>query len=278
MTERFTFGIPLIARTAANHWQIVEALLELTLLSVRAQTDQDFRVIIAGHDRPRFASNLAFDFIEATWAPEAVRADNLDSGRKKTAISQKVAEDGGGLLMFLDADDWADRRLVETARRTIEPHHVGGIITSGCAVDIRGLKSVPVPGDLFEQDFHRLCGSSIVARLDPAATSPVRRNPLGPMHEHYRWIEACRENQVEWRNLDVLGSYTINTAANHSEQYGHFSNWRREFTSLVARDGQPLRRGFLAGFGLTLEHVERVGSLIDEVVLREYGACMRSDQ
>ena len=33
--EPFTFGIPLIARAATRDWPLVEALLDLTLTSVR---------------------------------------------------------------------------------------------------------------------------------------------------------------------------------------------------------------------------------------------------
>ena len=51
--EPFTFGIELTARGNAHDWSLVESLLDLTLTSVRAQTDQDFRIIVAGHDRPR---------------------------------------------------------------------------------------------------------------------------------------------------------------------------------------------------------------------------------
>ena len=50
--EPFTFGIPLIARAAAQDWPLVQALLGLTLRSLAGQGDRDFRVIVAGHERP----------------------------------------------------------------------------------------------------------------------------------------------------------------------------------------------------------------------------------
>src|SRR6266571_3107223 len=128
-SEPFTFGIPLIARSAARNWPLVEALLELTLTSVRGQTDQDFQIVIAGHDRPHVPlDDTRTTFIAADWPAEAVRADNLDSGRKKCAINELVLERGGGLLMFLDGDDWVDVDLVETARTMIGPDHIGGLI------------------------------------------------------------------------------------------------------------------------------------------------------
>ena len=79
MSEAFTFGIPLIARSSARDWPLVERLLGLTLASVRAQSEGDFRVLVVGHDRPNGADT--FDFVQVDWPPEDVRADNLDSGR-----------------------------------------------------------------------------------------------------------------------------------------------------------------------------------------------------
>jgi hypothetical protein len=97
VSEPFTFGIPLIARSASRNWPLVEALLELTLTSVRSQTDQDFQIVIAGHDRPDLSlDDLRTTFIAADWPAEAVRADNLDSGQKKHAINQRVLARGGG--------------------------------------------------------------------------------------------------------------------------------------------------------------------------------------
>ena len=143
--EPFTFGIPLIARAAAGNWALVEALLDLTLTSVRAQSDPDFRIVIAGHDWPQIPLDAErTTFIPAGWPAEPVRPDNLDSGRKKHVIEQHVLANGGGLLMFLDADDWVDIRLVETARRMIGPNHVGGLIDRVGYHTFGGAKTVAI--------------------------------------------------------------------------------------------------------------------------------------
>ena len=83
----------------------------------------------------------------------------------------------------------------------------------------------------------------------PATVSD--RDPFAVLHEHYRWIETCREHDVAWRNLDLVGSYTINTSVNHSEEHGPFADWRREFAVGVARDGDEADDGFLGRFGLS---------------------------
>ena len=257
MKERFTFGIPLIAKASARDWPLVERLLALTLASVAAQTDAEFRVLIVGHDRPDIDATV--DFVEADWPPEAVRADNLDSGRKKTVICEHVLARGGGLLLLLDADDWVDRRLVEVARATILSHEIGGVVTSGFATDLRSLRSIPIPhAGLFDREFHRLCGSSIVARLDATAQDGLRRDPFAVLHEHYRWIETCREHGVAWRRLDVTGTYVVGTSANHSEEHGPFADWRRAFADGIARDGEPADEDGLARFGLTRNRIRSV--------------------
>lgn len=257
VSEPFTFGIPLIARAAARSWPLVEALLDLTLTSVRGQTDQDFRIVIAGHDRPDLAIDDArTSFIAADWPAEAVRSDNRDSGRKKHAINELVLERGGGLLMFLDGDDWVDMKLVETARAMIGPHYIGGIVDTGFATDFGNLRSAAIPHPrIFDGEFHRVCGSSTVARLTPDDPNPLRRDPYKILHEHYRWIEVARECGAALVRLRVSGNYLINTSENHSELHGPYTGWRRGFVEAVSREGNDINDAFTARFGLRLAQI-----------------------
>ncbi|WP_102959838.1 glycosyltransferase family A protein [Mangrovicella endophytica] len=256
----FTFGIPLIAREATRNWPLVEALLGLTLRSVAAQTDADYRVVIAGHDAPSCVDDdPRITFLPADWKAEPVRADNLDAGRKKHAINAHVAAEGGGFLMFLDADDWIDTRLVATCRAGITAEHVGGIVTTGFAVDAQGLKAAPIPHPaIFDQDFHRICGSTTIARIEPGSDDPLRRDPHAILHEHYRWIEVAAEHGGQVARLDLLGAYLVNTSQNHSETHGPFADWRRSFTAAVSHEGEPVDDAFAARFGLTRDAIAAV--------------------
>lgn len=254
-TEPFTFGIPLIAGTSAQNWPLTEALLDLTVVSLQAQTDRDFRIVIAGHDKPRLPARQAdVVFLEADWPAQAVRPDNLDSGRKKHAINQHVLRNGGGLLMFVDADDWVHVRLVEASRTLLGPDHVGGVIECGFATDLRSWRTLPIPHPaVFNHGFHRICGSSTVVRLRPDHPDPFRRNPHTVLHEHYRWKEIARERAATWACLPVCGNYVINTSVNHSEIHGPFASWRRLFNESVRREGEKLDEAFLGQFGLSME-------------------------
>ncbi len=249
-TEPFTFGIPLIARAAAADWPLVEALLALTLRSLAGQGDRNVRVIVAGHDRPEIDSPVPFEFLQAQWPVEAVRADNLDRGRKVQAINEAVLAGGGSLLMFLDADDWVDTRLVSSARATILPGQIGAVIDRGYAIDLCGGRALPIPHAVFDKSFDRLCGSSVVARLDPDAPDALHRDPYATLHEHYRFADLAREHGALCRPLDVLGAYVVNTSANHSEVHGPFAAWRRSLNEAIMRDGSPTNDRWLSRFGL----------------------------
>ena len=104
--EQLTFGIALIPKASARNWELVEALLELTLESVLAQTEQGFRVVLVGHERPdSLPHDARFTFLQADWPVQPPGRDNEDSGRKKYLISEFVLAQGCGLLTLLDADD-----------------------------------------------------------------------------------------------------------------------------------------------------------------------------
>lgn len=259
----FTFGIALIARQRARDWQLVEALLELTLASVRAQSDPDFEVIIAGHDRPdAMPDDPRFRFLQVPWPAGRPDEHNSDGGMKKAYIGDDLLRHGGGLLMLLDADDWVDRRLVEAARARIGPDDVGGLIENGWALDLPTLRTLPLPHDLaFDIAFHRICGSSVVGRLDPAAVEPVRRDPCRALGSHHRWPEAARAAGVRLAQLPVAGSYLINTSENHSETHGAHAGWRRALAARVADHGAVLDAPLARRFGLELAAIGRLAEL-----------------
>lgn len=256
----FTFGIPLISRRGARNWALVEALLGLTLASVFAQTDQDFRIVLAGHDRPRsLPDDPRVTFLEADWPADSPRADNLDSGRKKHAINAHVLARGGGLLMFLDADDWVDVGMVAVSRSRIGLRHVGGLVAEGYATDLRTLRAAPLPhARVFDRAFHRICGSSTVLCLRPEEDHPLRRDPHADFHEHYRWPEIAAAHGVELAQLPVIGNYLVGTSENHSEVHGPFADWRRAFTEAVNREGEAIGGASAARFGLGLAAIRAV--------------------
>ena len=254
----FTFGIALVPRALARNWTLVETLLNLTLASVRAQTDAKFRVIIAGHDRPR--TNMDGDprmsFLPADWPVQETGPNNDDSGRKKHAINDYVLAQGGGLFMLVDADDWVDRDTVAAARARIGPEHVGGLIQAGAILDFQSqrMAALPHPG-IFPGAFHRLCGTSTVALLRPDEADPGRRDPFSILRSHHQWLEVAQEYGLQLANLPISASYLINTSENHSDIHGPHLAWRRTLTAAVNGQGRVLDDTLAAPFGLSAASV-----------------------
>ncbi len=255
--EPFTFGIALIPRASAQNWRLIEALLDLTLTSVRAQRDPDFRVVIAGHDRPRsIPDDARFTFVEVDWPVQGPGPNNADSGRKKHAINDMVLARGGGLLMLLDADDWVHVQLVEAARAMIGRDQIGALIERGLITDFRTLRAATLPHPrVFGGEFHRVCGSSAVARLRPEAADILRRDPWNVLGSHHQWVEVAREHGAELARLPVSGDYVINTSENHSEVHGPYAAWRRTLTANVNGEGSPLDDALAGQFGLSLGQI-----------------------
>jgi hypothetical protein len=257
----FTFGIALMPRLLARDWALIEALLDLTLASLRAQTDPDFRVIIAGHDRPRTAmdNDPRLSFLPVDWPVQATGPHNDDSGRKKHVLNDRVLAQGGGLFMLVDADDWVDRGTVAAARAGIGPEEVGGLIEAGAILDFQTRRIAPLPHpNIFAGEFHRLCGTSTVACLRPDAAVPIRRDPFSTLRSHHQWLEVAREHGVRLARLPVAAAYLINTSENHSDLHGPHLDWRRTLMAAVNLQGLDLDDALTARFGLDLAQVRSV--------------------
>ncbi len=251
MSERFVFGVPLIARRSCRDWALVDRLLALTLRSVLAQRDGDWTLVLAGHDRPPCWGAVADDprcvWLQADWPADAPDRANNDGGRKKWLVKRWMAKAGGGLLMFLDADDWVDRDLVRAARAAIGRGVVGGLVTHGVAVDAGTGRAAPFPIDGFA--FHELCGSSTVGRIDPAGAREVDRDPHTVLGSHGDWARSGWPLAM----LDVQGAYLVGTGQSHSEAAGPYTEWRRGFAETVRRTGAPLDAATAERFGVSAD-------------------------
>jgi hypothetical protein len=257
--ERFVFGVPLIARARAADWVRVGELLGLTLRSVLAQSEGDYELLLAGHDLPDSWADLVggdrrFHFLQADWAPEAPTWRNDDGGCKKWMIGDHVRRTGGGLLMFLDADDLIDQRTVAAARCEIAREHVGGYIEQGIVLDCASLRFVRLPDPrVYAGQFIELCGSSTVGRIEPNSPDPIRRDPHAALGSHHRWPEAAAALGARLARLSVSGAYLVSTGENHSERHGPFADWRRALNAAGRRIGVPLDGATAARFGVELD-------------------------
>jgi len=263
--EPFTFGVPLIPRVVSADWSLVEHLLGLTLRSVLAQADQDFRFVLATHDVPSswriVAGDIRFELAMADWSPEPPTIANDDGGRKKWLIKQRVLAAGGGLLMFLDADDWVARDFIETARIGTPSDAIGAIIRQGYALDYSSLRVASFPmAKVFEGPISALCGSTTIGRVVPGSTEAHRVDPHLVLGSHHEWEDHAALAGLRISRLDTKVVYVIGTGTNHSEAQGPFANWRSQLTRMVRLAGEPIGSELASNFGQSQREIWMRGS------------------
>ena len=259
----FTFAIALTPAANAGDWPLAQALLALTLASLAAQTQADFRVLIAGHDRPVLPHDPRVEFLPVDWPVQPPGPHNDDSGRKKHFLSEVVLSRGGGLMMIVDADDWIDRRMAELSRRALADDQDGGVIASGEVVDIATLRAAPLPHPAIFGEFHRVCGTSTVTRLRPDAADPLRRDPFSVLRSHHAWLERAEEVGARLVRLPVSAAYLVGTSINHSDLHGPHAQWRKSFRAAVNVHGAPLQPPDAARYGLTLDAVRAMSAEVE---------------
>jgi hypothetical protein len=163
--------------------------------------------------------------------------------------------------MLVDADDWVDVRLVEAARTMIGHGRIGALIERGVIANFQTLRVATLPHPhVFEGAFHRICGSSSVARLRPDASEPLHRDPCHVLRSHHEWVERAQEHGAELVRLPVSGGYLINTSENHSEVHGPYAAWRRELAACVNREGYAIDGAIAARFGLSPDQIRAASS------------------
>lgn len=113
----FCFITSLRAPQASSNWQRVCELFERTATSVFGQSVPDFRLIVAGHERPVLTRSFdeRLEFITADLPiPDSTYASRAADKRRKLIMGmQRARALGADYVMSLDADDLVSGRLVE---------------------------------------------------------------------------------------------------------------------------------------------------------------------
>lgn len=152
------FAISLKSKTVSRCWAGVEANLARTLRSIFGNTDQNFRILIAGHEKPEIEE---IQDERVTWIPvnfpppEGPGQFSRDKMKKRKLIGVYLKETGySGYLMPLDADDWIHHRFVEFIRS--HPVSEAFVINRGVMVNLA------IKEAWLRNRFYRGCGSSAV--------------------------------------------------------------------------------------------------------------------
>ncbi len=164
-----TFAIPVPRPVSAKHRARLDEVLNLTLKSIFAQTDPDFRVLVGLSHRPVLSDfvDQRFEIVKIPgWRPASWEEGNIESGQRKHFLANRFAELGGGYLMFCDMDDFVSRNIVAHVRATMNPN--GYAIWNGFVFNASENILAPYPLNRSDSHgFHHFCGSSLVIRLTP---------------------------------------------------------------------------------------------------------------
>ncbi|MAY36268.1 MAG: hypothetical protein CMN84_09240 [Spongiibacteraceae bacterium] len=178
--EKFFFGIPLISKSASKDWERIQYLFENTLRSILAQTDPNFKVLVAGHEMPEVVEmqDPRVEFLACDSPPPKTSQEMMaDKGSKAFAIARRLKEAGGGYLMYVDADDLVSNRIVDWVHSN--PSH-GYLADKGYCLDIESGKAYTVE-DLVGKPFHQICGTCSIIYFDevdlPDGPSPEESSP-----------------------------------------------------------------------------------------------------
>ena len=223
------FGIPLKARKVSADWDRVTELLDNTLRSIFNQSDPDFKVFVACHDVPevRHRDDPRLEFLPVDFAPPIFRDEQMvDKHRKREVIGSRLRAEGGGYMMFVDADDLVSNRIAAYVHRDQAPR--GYVITDGYELDFARWRVRIAPR------FNYLSGTMAVVKWAP---EELPETPLGQETSRLRDILNCphptwrRVFEERGRPLKALpfrgAMYVMNTTENWSDMMQHIGPRRR---------------------------------------------------
>lgn len=254
MRPSMLFLIPIKPRAKSRNWQLVEELLNGTLRSLDGQTDQDYEVIICGHERPSIAEfpGMKVRFIEAPWRPREANKDrDQDKWWKKRVLGAAAREHGAGYVMMLDGDDRVSSHLVEHVHRNADPH--GYLVKSGYALDYRSAIIAPLPG-VWPKTFDQSCGSCAIWKLAPDDLPRTFQDKSANYWDQIRSHRGIEQLGIKsGRPLTEVpfpaAVYTQNTGENSHDKV------LRDRAAMVAKEiaahQLPLSDEIVAAFGLS---------------------------
>lgn len=166
-----SFGIvvPLKSKMISKDWDVTSESLKNTVSSVLNQTDRNFKLYIAGHEKPDFLEDCLDDRIDFHKVgfeppnkadPNYSPQDLINDKRLKILSALKKSENNGHDYYFqLDSDDLIRFDFIESVKKYFSSGNTQALVLKG--------------GYLYYKDCDRLvptneldvlCGSCVVAR------------------------------------------------------------------------------------------------------------------
>lgn len=264
----FFFCIPLKPRARSSNWEHTIELLGQTLRSIFNQTDPNFLVLIAGHDRPELPElqDPRVSFHEVSFPiPKDGAEGKRDQTRKTHFLGAVAKEHGGGYIMFVDSDDLVHKDIVRFVRA--DDNRAGYMIRAGYVLDTATGRLGKFSGNPPRQFFNH-CGTSSIIYFSPEdlpdctpdKTDLVPGNSfMESVWGHGSWEAKLLERDIYPATLPFRGSvYRLNTGDNASYTYRRDERTIRRLVSNV--DKYPVSLEVLKrDFGLELTPAHTVG-------------------
>jgi hypothetical protein len=248
---KIAFAISLKSKSVSRNWAKVQSNLAKTLRSILRNTDPNFCIVIAGHEKPTIKEmqHRRVKWLTVNFRPPlGTLGFSSDKLRKRKVIGMYLRKIGfSGYFMPLDADDWVHYRLVEYVRS--QPARVALIMNSGVIVNL-----VRNEVWLRKHRFYIGCGSSTIFYFSNKEF-PLSLKNSGSLKESYHMV--LRGHTKVFRNLREINkpyklvkfpliTWVLGHGDNNSMLKGKKSN------SISAKDygskGERLQQGFYAYF------------------------------
>jgi|GEM_PF-575508 len=265
--KNFFFCIPFKPRARCADWNHTVALLRQTLRSIFHQTDKDFFVLIAGHDRPELPElddpRVSFHPVSFPIPRDGVEGKR-DQTRKTHFLGAIAKEHGGGYIMVVDSDDLVHRDIVRFVRA--DDNQAGYMIRAGYVLDVASGRLGKFSGNPPRQFFNHCGTSSIIYLLpedlpdrSPDKTDLVRGDSfMESVWGHGSWEAKFLEREIYPATLPFRGSvYRLNTGDNASYNYRRDDKTIQRLLACVER--HPVSLEILKkDFGLELSAMETI--------------------
>ncbi|MCY9835206.1 glycosyltransferase family A protein [Aeromonas media] len=247
----FYYAIPLRAKQTSKNWDEVCQLLESTIKSIAAGGG-DYRIVVACHDKPEFASGYQNDSVSFVKVWHPIPADRsgymADKSTKKNVARRKILETAkpGDFFMFIDADDLVSKDFLHQVESMFSRNPDADDLTfyTGYVFDARRGKISYFDG--ISRIFYKSCGSCFVSKLDARDCSGQEEEKdtfLFSLQAHANFPDSSLAfgRSVLAMKTPVV-CYIMNHSSNDTNERATASKIESFIDSFICKDEQYIER------------------------------------
>ena len=228
-----TFLVPVKSERVSSNWPKFCSLFEKTLISICNQTDNNFKVVIVCHEKPRLNfTHKNIHYVHVDFDPP-IRAESesdesinvrreLDKGKKlEIGVSYAQERFNTDYIMTVDSDDFISNRIAAFVNQSNKK-------TPGWYIKNGYIHYSSKSFLLATYKFHSLCGSSVIVKPELLQYF-FDKDPI--LYFDHRLTVI---NDIELERFPFYGGiYSISNGENHLMNYSKIkkSNNHRDLIS-----------------------------------------------